>query len=98
MFWEVYSDMPNANPIEIGSALVGVGTGTMIAERTLMGPKAVWLYYVQIARGCYISTGSKRIACGVAAITCAPALIPGPHQPAFIIACAAAARGANKLG
>jgi len=33
----------------------------------------------------------------VAALTCGTALIPGPHQGPFIVACAAAARGANKL-
>ena len=88
--------MPNPL-LPIAGAVVGVGTGTMISESALMTPKAIGLFYVEIAKACYVSTGSKRIACGVAALTCGTALIPGPHQGPFIVACAAAARGANKL-
>jgi len=68
-----------------------------MSESVLMTPKAICLFYVKIAKVCYVSTGSKRIACGVAALTCGTALISGPHQGPFIVTCAAAARGANKL-
>ena len=88
--------MPNPL-LPIAGAVVGVGTGTMISESALMTPKAIGLFYVGIAKTCYTSTGSKRIACGVAALVCGVALVPGPHQGPFIVACAAAARGANKL-
>ena len=88
--------MPNPL-LPVAGAVVGVGTGTMISESALMSPKAIGLFYVEIAKACYVSTGSKRIACGIAALACGTALIPGPHQGPFIVACAAAARGANKL-
>jgi hypothetical protein len=88
--------MPNPL-LPVAGAVVGVGTGTMISESALMTPKAIGLFYVEIAKACYISTRSKRIACGVAALSCVTALVPGPHQGPFIVACAAAARGANKL-
>jgi len=88
--------MPNPL-LPVANAVVGVGTGTMLSERALMTPKAIGLFYVEIAKACYVSTGSKRIACGIAALACGTALIPGPHQGPFIVACAAAARGANKL-
>jgi len=88
--------MPNPL-LPVARAMVGVGTETMISERALMTPKAIGLFYVEIAKACYVSTGSKRIACGVAALACGTALIPGPHQGLFIVACATAARGANKL-
>jgi len=87
-----------SNPLlPVAGAIVGVGTGTMISESALMTPKAIGLFYVQIAKDCYVSTGSKRIACGVATLACGVALLPGPHQGPFIVACAAASRGANKL-
>ena len=88
--------MPNPL-LPIAHAVVGVGTGTMISERALMTPKAIGLFYVGVAKTCYTATGSKRIACGVAVLACGTALIPGPHQGPFIVACAAASRGANKL-
>jgi hypothetical protein len=88
--------MPNPL-LPVAGAVVGVGTGTMISESALMTPKAIGLFYVEIAKACYVSTGSKRIACGVAALACGTAIIPGPHQGPFIVACAAAARGASKL-
>lgn len=88
--------MPNPLLLVAG-AVVGVGTGTMISESALMTPKAIGLFYVEIAKACYVSTGSKRIACGVAALACGPALIAGPHQGPFVVACATAARGGNKL-
>lgn len=88
--------MPNPL-VPVAGAVVGVGTGTMLSESALMTPKAIGLFYVEIAKACYVSTGSKRIACGVAALACGTALVPGPHQAPFIVACAATARGANKL-
>jgi len=88
--------MPNPL-LPIAGAVVGVGTGAMISESALMTPKAIGLFYVGIAKACYVSTGSKRIACTVAALACGTALIPGPHQGPFIVACATASRGANKL-
>lgn len=88
--------MPNPISPVVG-AIVGVSTGTMISERVLMTPKAIALFYVQIAKDCYVSTGSKRLACGVAALACGVALVPGPHQWSFVVACATASRGANKL-
>ena len=88
--------MPNPL-LPVAGAVVGVGTGTMISESALMTPKAIGLFYVQIAKDCYVSTGNKRIACGVATLACGVALLPGPHQGPFIVACAAASRGANKL-
>jgi len=71
--------MPNPL-LPIANAVVGVGTGTMISERALMTPKAIGLFYVGIAKTCYTSTGSKRIACAVAALACGTALIPGPRS------------------
>ena len=89
--------MPNPLLPVAGAIVGGVGAGTMISESALMTPKAIGLFYVEIAKACYVSTGSKRIACGVAALVCGTALIPGAHQGPFIVACATAARGANKL-
>jgi hypothetical protein len=88
--------MPNPL-LPMAGAVIGVGTGTIISERALMTPKEIGLFYVGIAKACYISTGSKRIACAVSALACGTALIPGPHQGPFILACAATCRGTNKL-
>ena len=44
-------------PNPIVGALIGAGTGTMISESALMTPKAIALFYVQIAKDCYVSTG-----------------------------------------
>ena len=86
------------NPIlPIAGSIASVGVATIASEGVLMAPKAIALFYVKIAKDCYVSTGSKRIACGAAAIICGGALVPGPHQAAFIAACAAASRGANRL-
>lgn len=88
--------MPNPS-VPITGEATGVSGGTMITEKALMSPKSIGLYYIQIAKSCYVATGSKRIACTTAGIVCITALIPGAHQLTFIIACATAARGANKL-
>ena len=88
--------MPNP-VLPIASAIVGVGAVTILSEGVLMAPKTMALFYVQIAKDCYVATGSKRIACGAAAVACGVALVPGPHQAPFIVACAAASRGANRL-
>ena len=81
----------------VAGAIIGVGAGTMISESIIMSPKAVGLFYVGIAKSCYTATGSKRIACGVAAVVCSGALLPGPQQGPFIVACAAISRGTNKM-
>ena len=39
--------------------------------------------------------GRKRVACGVAALVCGTAIVPGPRP--FIVACAFAARGVNRI-
>lgn len=83
--------------VTAATSLVGVGAGTMLSEGKLISPKAIGLFYVEIAKSCYVATGSKRIACIVAAASCGMAIVPGAHQAPFIVACAAAARGANKL-
>jgi len=83
-------------PNPILPALTGVVTGT-IAREGMMSPKAFVAFYVQIAKDCYVATGSKRVACAAATVVCGITLVPGPHQSSFITACAAAARGANKI-
>ena len=87
-----------ANPlVPIVRDIGGVCTKTMISEGALITRKAIGLFYVDVAKAWYVFMGSKRIACGVAVLACGTALVPGPHQGPFIVACAAAARGANKL-
>ena len=81
---------------EVAGAIIGVSVGTILEEK-LVSPKAIALFYADIVKACYVSTGSKRIACGTAALACGIALVPGAHQGPFIIGCAALARGANKL-
>jgi hypothetical protein len=88
--------MPNPF-LPVAGAVVGLSTGTMISESTLMTPKAIGLFYVGIAKACWLCTGSKRVACVIPALACGTALVPGLQQGPFIVACAAAARGANKL-
>ena len=63
--------MPLLSPLT--TSVLTVGTQTMITEGQLITPKIIILSYVEIAKACYVSTGSKRIACGVA-------LIPGLYQ------------------
>ena len=43
-------------------SLVGVVTGTVLSKG-LKSPKAIVLFYVNVAKSCYKTTGSKRIAC-----------------------------------
>ena len=81
---------------QVAGAIIGASVGTVLEER-LMNPKAIALFYADIAKKCYVSTGSKRIACGTAALACGIALVPGAHQGPFIVGCAALAPGANKL-
>ena len=72
------------NPIvKVACAIVGAGTGTMLSESALMTPKAIALFYVQITKDCYVSTGSKRIACVVATVACGATLIPGSTSGSF---------------
>ena len=82
---------------KVAGALISSGVATAFEEKVLMDPKAIILFYVEIAKKCHVATGSKRIACGVAALACGIALVPGAHQGPFIIGCTALARGANKL-
>ena len=63
----------------------------------MRSPNAIAMFYVDVAKSCYAATGSKRIACIVAAGGYGMAIVPGPHQTPFIVACAASLRGANKL-
>ena len=81
--------MPNPL-VPIDGAVVGVNAVTMILKLTVMTPKTIGLFYVEIAKACYGSTGSRRIVCGVALIT-------GPNQGSFIVACAPASRETNNL-
>lgn len=82
--------------ILVASSLGGVALGTALSEG-LTSPKAIAVFYVEVAKSCYGATGSKRVACAVSAGACGFALVPGPHQAPFLVACAAALRGANKL-
>ena len=83
--------------IPIAGSLGGIAVGTVISEGIAPNPKAIVLFYVEIAKACYVSTGSTRIACGVATIVCAAALVPGPQQAPFVVSCAAAARATHKV-
>lgn len=87
--------MPNTIP-EVGAAIVTTSVGTAISEK-LKSPKAIVLFYGEIAKSCYVATGSKRVACVVAAGACTFGLIPGAHQAPFIAACVGTLRGANRL-
>lgn len=78
------------------TALGGSTVGTALSEG-LKSPKAIAIFYVEVAKSCYKATGSKRIACAVAAGACGLAIVLGPHQAPFIVACAASLRGADKL-
>ena len=78
--------MPNPM-VPIASSLGGVAAGTALSEG-LKSPKAIALFYAEIAKSCYTATGSKRIACLVAAGACSFALVPA-HQAPFIVTCAA---------
>jgi len=79
--------------LPVVSSLGGAAVGTAVSEG-LKSPKAI---YFEVAKSCYKATGSKRVACAVAAGACGMALVPGPQQAPFIVACAASLRGANKL-
>ena len=67
----------------------GVYGSTVVAEKKLFTPKELVLFYGSIMKSCYTATGSKRLACATAGVSCIIAVIPGPHQSGFIIACAA---------
>jgi len=80
------------------TALGGVAIGTALSEGlSLKSPKAIAVFYVEVAKSCYKATGSKRFACTVAAGACSLALVPGRNQGPFIVACAATLRAANTL-
>lgn len=80
----------------MASSVIGAATGAAVSEK-LKTPKDIVMFYVGVANSCYKATGSKRVACVVAAGTCGFALVPGPHQPLYIIACAACLNGINKM-
>ena len=82
--------------LPVASSLSGVGISTALSEG-LKTPKAITIFYVDVAKSCYEATGSKRVACVFAAGACVLALTPGAHQAPFIAACAASLRGANRL-
>jgi hypothetical protein len=85
----------------IGSKVIlpatNLALSTMVAEKKFMSLSEIAYFYVGVAKTCHASTGSKRVACAVAAVSCIGAVIPGPHQSAFLVACGAASRGANEL-
>jgi len=84
--------------IPVTTSLGGVAIGTALSEDvSLKSPKTIAAFYLQVAKSCYKATGSKRVACVVAAGACGMVFMPGPHQGPFIAACAATLRGANKL-
>ena len=91
--------IPALPPVVTSSVgiVAGISSATMISEGALMTPKELGGLYVSIAKSCYIATGSKRLSCGVAAIVCGGALIPGAHSAPFFVACAAILRGTNNL-
>ena len=87
--------MPNPI-IPVTKTITGIAVGTALSEQ-LRSPKAIAMFYVNVAKSCYAATGSKRITCIIAAGACGMAIVPGPHQTPFMVACAASLRGANKL-
>ena len=91
--------IPALPPVVTNSAgmVGGISLATMIYEGAPMTPKELGGLYVSIAKSCYTATGSKRLSCGVAAIVCGGALIPGAHSIPFFGACAAILRGTNNL-
>lgn len=77
-------------------SFTGTSFTTALAEG-LTSPKAVGLFYWGVAKSCHGATGSKLLACGLAAGACGFALVPGPHQGPFIVACVGTLRGVNRL-
>jgi hypothetical protein len=69
----------------------------MVSEGSVMSPKEIVAFYATVAKDCYVSTGSKRVACVAAAITCGVISVPGQHQGHFIVACGTAVKGVNKI-
>lgn len=88
---------PLTGPISaIGGSIVST-TWTENLNSGVPNPKVVALFYLEVAKSCWVSTGSKRVACVLATGICAYAFLPGTSQPAFILACTSALRGANQL-
>jgi hypothetical protein len=75
---------------------VSIGGGYLTTQ-LIAHPKAVAFVAFKVAERCYSSTGSKRLACAAAVITCGTALVPGPHQVPFVLACGIASFGADQV-
>jgi len=67
--------MPIASAV---TSVAGVAAGTAVSEG-IYSPKAMVMFYYTVAKSCYKATGSKRVACAVAAGSCGLVLLPGPH-------------------
>jgi len=52
--------------VPIATVVTVVAVGTALSEG-LKSPKAVAMFYAGVAKSCYTSTGSKRVACIVSA-------------------------------
>jgi hypothetical protein len=55
--------MPIPILIPIALNVININGSTVISERKLMNPKQVGVFYVGIAKSCYILTVKKRVAC-----------------------------------
>ena len=52
--------------VPIATVVTVLAVGTALSEG-LKSPKAVAMFYAGVAKSCYTSTGSKRVACIVSA-------------------------------
>jgi hypothetical protein len=85
----------------IGSKVIvpaaNLAVSTMVSEKKFMSLSEIGLFYVGVAKTCQTATGNKKISCVVAAVACVGAVVPGPQQTTFLMACGAASQQANKL-
>lgn len=63
--------------VPIANVVTVVAVGTALSEG-LKSPKAVAMFYAGVAKSCYTSTGSKRVACIVSAGACGFTITPEP--------------------